>query len=178
MYDTASTSPSPVTPRRHRKWAAVLGIAAIIVTSAVAGIAVGAANSTRHVPGPRVTVTQEVPGPVRTETIIQTVPAPPPPAGTVLDTFHGTGSQVTPAFNVPPTTDYVVKWSYSANLDTSFGSATPANFAIGSNGSGTGDLPDDIAAAGSGSTEVTGAGSADSLNVEATGNWTIVIVSA
>jgi hypothetical protein len=130
---------------------------------------------TRTVVGPTVTETHSVPGP--TVTVTQTVSAPPPPAGSVIDTFEGAGNEATPAFNVPDSGDYVVIWSYSGNNDPSLGG--PTNFSISENGSGLGaDLPNDIASSGQGSTEITGAGSTDSLDVQATGSWVITIKSA
>jgi hypothetical protein len=135
------------------------------------------------VPGPTKTVTKtvtvRVPVPGPTTTVTQEVPAPPPPQGSVIDTFSGSGNQVTPAFNVPDGGDYIVLWSYSGNVDTSFGTDQATNFAITETGGGIGlDLPNDIASSGSGSTEVTGANSNDRLNVQATGQWTITIKSA
>jgi hypothetical protein len=135
------------------------------------------------VPGPTKTVTKtvtvKVPVPGPTETVTKEVPAPPPPQGSVIDTFSGSGNQVTPAFNVPDGGDYIVLWSYSGNVDTSFGTNQAANFAITETGGGIGlDLPNDIASSGSGSTEVTGANSSDRLNVQATGQWAITIKSA
>jgi hypothetical protein len=129
------------------------------------------ATVTHTAAGPTVTQTASVPGP--TVTVTQTVSAPPPPAGSVIDTFNGKGTQVTPKFNVPAGGGYIVTWSYSGNSDPSLGGAT--NFSIASNGNGFGNLPNDIAESGKGSTEVTGAGTTDSLNVQAAGSWTITI---
>lgn len=136
-----------------------------------------ACTSTKTVPGPTVTVTQtqDVPGP--TETVTTTVSAPPPAAGTTIGTWSGTGNEATPAFNVPGSGDYIVTWSYYGNTDPSIGGGT--NFAITENGEGSGgDLPNDIAESGSGSTEVTNAPGTDSFDVEAAGHWTITVKSA
>lgn len=131
------------------------------------------------VPGETKTVTRQVAVPGPTVTAIKDVPAPPPPQGSVVNTFSGSGNQATPAFNVPDSGDYLVIWSYSGNVDTSFGDSQATNFAITETGSGEAlGLPNDIAASGSGSTEVTGASSTDRLNVQAAGHWTITIKSA
>lgn len=151
-------------------------VAPIIIGAAAAAGAV-ACTSTHTVttPGPTVNHTQTVPVPG--PTVTQTVPAPAPPQGSTLDTFHGTGNEVTPQFNVPSDGNYILTWSYSGNIDSSFGSSDPTNFSIMPTGDGFGDTPNDIAASGQGSTEVTGADSHDSLNVEAVGSWTITIKS-
>jgi len=114
----------------------------------------------------------------RTVTVTKTVPAPPPPAGTVVGTWSGTGNQATPAFNAPASGNYVVSWTYSGNVDPQMGGAN--NFIINANDqSAMADgLPNDIAASGSGSTEVTGASGVESFNVQATGQWTIKVVTA
>lgn len=97
----------------------------------------------------------------------------------MIATFKGTGNENTGKFNVPASGDYIVTWSYSGNVDTSFGQSQPTNFAISETGSGmsTG-LPNDIAASGHGSTEVTDASGTDSLNVQAAGPWMITIKAA
>lgn len=71
-----------------------------------------------------------------------------------------------------------MKWSYSGNTDPSLGSGT--NFPISDvNTSGMrGNSPADIASSGSGSTEDTGMSGAQSFNVQATGYWTITVISA
>jgi hypothetical protein len=166
-------------------------IKAVMAAVPVAGLVMSAAacsthTVTRAVPGPTITKTVTVPGPTVTTTVpvpgptvTTTVPAPPPPAGTAIGTFNGTGNQVTPAFNVPGSGNYIVAWSYTGNVDNSLGSSQPTNFSISETGSGIGgNLPNDIATSGHGSTEVTGAGSTDSLNVQAAGSWTITITSA
>lgn len=114
-----------------------------------------------------------------TETATATVSAPPPLPGATIGTWSGSGNEVTPAFNVPDSGDYIVAWSYYGNVDTSLGSSDPANFAISENGSGDGgNLPNDSATSGSGSTEVIGASGSDSFNVEAAGHWTITVKAA
>jgi hypothetical protein len=144
------------------------------VTRTVVGPTV---TDTNTVPGPTVTATDDVPGPTVTATATQTVSAPPPAVGSVVATYRGTGNEATPSFNVPASGDYIVTWSYSGNSDPQLGG--PSNFIISENGSGLGlGLPNAIASSGQGSTEVTGAGSTDSLDVQATGSWTITIKSA
>lgn len=168
-----------------KKYAAVGGtVAAAAIVGVIAGTASAQTRTVTqrvNVPGPVTTkiVPRNVPGP--TKTVIKTVfrQAPPPPPGAKIAVYSGTGNEVTPAFNVPDSGNYIVRWSYSGNIDTSFGGSQATNFNISETGSGYGgDLPNDIAASGSGSTEVTGAGSTDSLNVQAAGSWTITVVSA
>jgi hypothetical protein len=85
---------------------------------------------------------------------------------------------VTPAFNVPPSGDYIVSWTFSGN-DTD-GVQGGDNFIIAttSTAGAGGDLPNDIATSGSGSTEITSDSGTDSFNVQATGSWTITVKSA
>lgn len=151
-------------------------VAAAGLLLAVAAGSVACA-STKTVPGATVTVTQtqDVPGP--TETVTTTVSAPPPGPGTTIGAWSGTGNEATPAFNVPSSGDYIVIWSYYGNIDPSLGGGT--NFAITENGGGSGgDLPNDIAESGRGSTEVTNASGTDSFDVQAAGHWTITVKSA
>lgn len=161
----------------------------IIAAIAGAGIVAGSAaactsthTATHTVPGPTVTQTQtqNVPGPTVTET--QTVAPPAPPAGTSVGTYTGHGNETTEAFNVPDSGDYLVSWTYSGNVDASFGDSSPDNFSASMTGPGgfSGDMPNDIAASGSGSTEVTGDSGVESINVEANGaaSWTFTVTSA
>lgn len=173
-YPTPVSTPPPPPRRPGRRF---LMVSALVGSSALVGGIIGGASG--HTTVKTVTVTQKVPVPGPTVTQTEQVPAPPPPAGSVLNTFAGRGNQVTPQFTTPDSGDYVVKWSYSGNVDSSFGNSTPANFVIQETGSGLAiGLPNDIAASGSGSTEVTGSGDSDSLNVQAQGSWSITIVSA
>lgn len=129
------------------------------------------------VPGETRTITVKVPVPGPTTTVTKEVPAPPPPQGAVTSTFPGSGNQVTPAFNVPADGNYIVTWTFSGNTDPSLGN--PSNFIIQEIGGGEAlGLPNVVQSSGSGSTEVTGAGSTDRLNVQAAGQWTITIRSA
>ena len=171
---TNPTTPPASKPRRKRGLnVALTAVAAVAILGA--GIGIGAAAHT-HVTTRTATVTKtvQVPGP----TVTKTVPAPPPPAGTVVGTWSGTGNQATPAFNAPASGNYVVSWTYSGNIDPQMGGAN--NFIINANDqSAMADgLPNDIAASGSGSTEVTGASGVESFNVQATGQWTIKVVTA
>lgn len=172
-------SEAPRKPRRRglRIIGAVLGAVVILFI----GMGIGsAAKSTPaaivHTRTVTKTVTVNVPGPTVTQTV--TVTAPPPPVGSVIGNWSGTGNQVTPAFNAPASGDYIVSWSYSGNVDPTIGGGT--NFAItATDSSATAlGLPNDIAASGSGSTEVTGASGVESFNVQAAGQWTIKVVSA
>lgn len=168
-------APVPAPVKKHRLLKALAGIAAGIVVLVI-GIAIGSAGrQVKTVASPAVTVTatatQQVPGPVVTETAV----APAPAAGGVIGKYKGTGNQVTPSFNVPDSGSYIVRWSYTGNSD-SYG---PTNFAISNTGDGMGlGLPNDIADHGSGSTQVTGATGTDSLNVQATGSWTVTVTAA
>lgn len=129
------------------------------------------------VPGETKTVTAKVPVPGPTVTATATVTAPPPPQGAVTNTFPGSGNQVTPSFNVPADGNYIVTWTFSGNTDPTLGN--PSNFIIQETGGGDAlGLPNVVQSSGSGSTEVTGAGSTDRLNVQAAGQWTITIRSA
>jgi hypothetical protein len=181
MLKSLSGPPGP-SPRqqspseRHR--ALRIGISVGVGVIAVAVIAGCSTTHTVTTPGPTVTNTIEVPGPTATATV--TVSASPPPAGTPLGTWSGTGNENTPAFSAPQSGDYVVSWTYSNNADPSAGGAT--NFSISAtdpNAAG-GNLPNDIATSGSGSTEITGVtpGDAESFNVQSTGQWTIKVISA
>jgi hypothetical protein len=176
--NTAPIEDVHVPRRKTRKGRTiVLAIAASIVTLVI-GISIGHSSArtiTKLGPERTVIKTHDVPGP----TVTKQVPAPPPPAGTTLGTWSGAGNQVTPAFNPPSSGDYIVKWTFSGNVDPQLGQAS--NFIVSttdSNAMGDG-LPNVIQASSSGSTEVTGAtGSAESFNVQATGSWTITVVSA
>jgi len=170
--------------KQHR---VLKGVGAVVVAGALLGIGVaigssGSSTETVAVPGPTVTKTvpgptviKTVPGPVRTVT----VSPPPPAAGAVIATFNGSGTENTGKFNVPDGGNYVVSWSYSGNVDNSFGTSQPSNFAIQNTGDGMGlGLPNDIAASGHGSTVVTGASGTESFNVQAVGSWTITVKAA
>jgi hypothetical protein len=185
-----------------KKGTKIAGAAAV---SALA-LATGAGcASTRTVPGPTVTVRVPVPGPVTTvtktvkvpvpgpvttvtktvkvpvpgpvKTVTKTVTAPPPAPGEKVGSWSGTGNQNTPAFYTPQTGDYIVKWTYWNNSDP-YGAS---NFSISptDNSAFGGNMPNDIASSGSGSTEITGAtGNTDSFNVQAVGSWTITVIAA
>jgi len=142
-------------------------------STAAAGPAV---TKTIPVPGATQVVKVPVPGPTKVVYKTRTVQAPPPAPGQQIAVYNGSGNQVTPAFNIPDSGNYIVKWSYSGN--NADGSAD--NFIIENTGDGDGSgLPDDIQVSGSGSTEVTGSSAAtDALNVQSTGSWTITVVSA
>lgn len=151
-----------------------IAVAAVIAAAGTAIAGCSSAGSGAHDPAPRVTVTatQTVPGP---ETTVTVSPQPPGP-GSKIGHWSGTGNQVTPAFNVPDGGSYVVIWTYYGNNDTSFGDSQPTNFSIQNTSDGSGQLPNDIAASGSGSTEITGvSGSTDRFNVEAAGHWSITV---
>lgn len=165
--------------KQHR---VLKGIGAVVIAGGLLGIgaAIGASGNstgarTATVPGPTITRTVTVPGPATTVT------ASPPPAatGSVIATFKGSGTENTGPFHVPASGDYLVFWSYSGNVERSFGQAQPTNFAISETGSGMAtSLPNDIATSGHGSTEITAASGTDSFNVQATGSWTITVKAA
>jgi hypothetical protein len=138
------------------------------------------ATTTATLPGKTITKTVPVRGP--TKTVIKTVPAPPPPAGSAIGRWSGTGNEVTLAFSAPASGDYIVSWNYSGNVDNSFGSSSATNFSISPTDQNAfeGDLPNDIATSGSGSTEITGVtpGHPESFNVQAAGQWTIKVAAA
>lgn len=165
-------------PRRQRIGVKPLTCAATGLVGIGLAISIGACSSTstvtRTTPGPTVTATVQVAGP----TVTQTVSAPPPPAGTKMGSWSGTGNQVTPAFNAPASGDYIVAWTFSGN--DADGTPGGDNFIISATDPATdaSALPNVIATSGSGSTEVTGASGTESFNVQATGNWTIAVTSA
>jgi hypothetical protein len=128
------------------------------------------------VPGPERTVIKDVPGPTVTKIKTVTVPAPPPAAGQQVGSWSGTGNQVTPAFNVPSSGNFIVKWTYSNN--TQDGMATNFSFSDTAN-SFSGNTPNDIASSGEGSTEFTQVtATTDAFNVQAAGDWTITVTAA
>lgn len=169
--------PAPPPWPKRKKHTKLKIAGGVVAAGALVGIgaAIGSAgSSTVPVPGPTVTG-QAVPGP----TVTQTVAPPPPAAGTLLATFKGSGTETTPAFNVPSSGDYVVSWTFSGNDSQGTGgdnfimSATSQDVEAMS-------LPNDIASAGHGSTEITGDSGTDSFNVQAddTASWTVKVVSA
>lgn len=152
--------------------------ALVLGTAAFASATACSTTTSTAPPKPAPTVTQTVPGPTETQT--EAPPAPPP--STKVATFKGSGNSTTPQFTVPDSGDYVVSWSYSGNVDNSFGSNTADNFNIETTGANgfTGSLPNDIATSGHGSTEITGDSGTESFNVMANAacTWTITVVSA
>lgn len=166
-------------------------VALTAVTVLGTGVAVGAAAThttvtntvtrtvTKNVPVPgpvtTKTVTVKVPGPVVYR--VKYVPASQGPAGTTIATYSGQGNQNTGSFNVPGSGDYIVKWSYSGNSD-GFGSGSNFNISDVNTTGMMGDLPNDIAVTGNGSTEDTGMSGTQSFNVEASGDWSITVISA
>lgn len=175
-----NVTPEPAQRKGHKK----LKVAGVIVAAgALVGIgaAIGSAGSssaatkTVTLPGKTTFVPEKIPGP----TVTKTVPAPPPPAGTTVGTWHGSGTETTPAFNVPASGDYIVSWTFSGNGD---GFGNGGNFIMEVTNPNTlvTSLPDDISTSGHGSTEVTGDSGTDSFNVQAedTASWTVTVVSA
>lgn len=156
----------------------ILTVSASLAIGLLAGIGLGAGGShtvtktvTKYVPGPTVTV----PGP----TVTVTVSPPPPPTGATLLKYSNSGNQVTPEFTVPDPGDYIVKWTYSGN-DTD-GSSQGDNFIMNEddgNDSNALGLPNAIGTSGNGSTEVTNDAGTHTFNVQATGNWTVTVISA
>jgi hypothetical protein len=167
----------------------IIKAAAVIVVAAgaAAGLAACGTARTVAVPGPTVTRTVtrvvKVPGPpvkVITRTVIKDVPTPAPTEGTLLN-YSGQGTSETPSFTAGGSGDYTVTWTYSGNNDSSFGSSTATNFSIqedGGNDFKSTSLPNDIAASGSGNTGVFGDAGRHTFNVQATGSWTVKVVSA
>lgn len=98
-----------------------------------------------------------------------------PRPGSVIARFHGHGNFTTRHFKVPANGVYDLSWRYSGNSDSSFGQTMPDNFIISNTGDGMGETPNDVAASGSGSTEVTGATGTDSFNVQSGANSTVTI---
>jgi hypothetical protein len=172
-----------------------LRIATYAATGAACfGLGTTASHTTvKTVAGRTVTVNHKVPvpGPTHYKTVIKKVPVPGPtqyktvyvpasqgPAGTTVANYSGSGTQATGSFSVPGSGDYLVKWSYSGNNDCSLGSCQASNFAITETGSTTsGNMPNEIQASGSGSTEVTGDSGNEAFNVQSAGSWTITVKS-
>jgi hypothetical protein len=155
---------------------AIAGLA--IAVAFGTGIGIGTSTTspqpgkTVSVPGPTVTVT----GPDVTVTASPAQPS----TGAVLGTWKGSGNSNTPQFIIPGSGDYIVSWQYSGNVDPSFGGGT--NFAITNTNADalSTSLPNDIAASGHGSTEVTGGSGNESFNVQSSAqcNWSITVKSA
>lgn len=158
--------------------AALIGAGAAIGASAAHTTVTNTVTLTKNVPGPVTTktVTVKVPVPGPTVYRIKYVPASQGPTGTVIATYSGQGNENTGSFTVPDSGDYVVKWSYSGNTD-GYG-ATNFNISDVNTTGMMGDLPNDIAVSGNGSTEDTGMSGTQSFNVQATGNWNITVISA
>ena len=166
---------------RHLLWGVSLAI-----TLAACGTTV---THNVQVPGPTVTVTatptrtvvktvtvvKKVPGPTVYKTVY--VPASQGPTGTTIARYSGSGNQNTGTFEAPASGDYVVKWTYSGNFD-SFGQGSNFIMSNTDQSAESMGLPNDIGGSGSGSTEVTGASGPESFNVEASGYWTVTVISA
>jgi hypothetical protein len=102
-------------------------------------------------------------------------PKPAPAKPVVLLGQTGTGTQVTRSFHSASGT-YKVVWVYSNNGDQ-YG---PSNFIMsedGGNDFNALSLPNDIAAHGQGSTEITDDPGTHTFNVQATGTWAVTVVS-
>ncbi len=175
---TVTSATNAPKPKKQRIGVKPLTYAATGIVGVGLAICLGACSRTstvsRTIPGPTITATVQVAGP----TVTQTVSAPPPPAGTEIGSWSGTGNQVTPAFNAPSSGDYIVAWTFSGN--DADGAPGGDNFIISDTDTAAIalSLPNVIATYGSGSTEVTGASGVESFNVQATGNWTIKVTSA
>lgn len=173
MEDVTTQQQVPQQPRR-RRWLRRLAMAVAFVAVFVIGIVIGSAGSTTKTVNKPVYVAVPSPSP---SPVTVTVTPPPPPPATTIATFRGSGNANTGTFTVPDSGNYVVSWSYSGNSTGSGGD----NFSISeTSGGGFGDLPNDIAVSGHGSTEVTNASGTDSFNVQADAScsWTITVKSA
>lgn len=168
---------------KPRRWPRRLVIGVSLVAALGVGIGIGGAGHSAKT----VTVTRTVAGPTVTApaapapTVTQTVAPPPPATGATIATFHGSGNEATPSFNVPASGNYIVAWRFSGNQDSSFGSSQPDNFIIDNTGSGEGlGLANDIAVSGHGSSEVTDGSGTDSFNVQAgdSSSWTLTVTAA
>jgi hypothetical protein len=157
------------------------GIATIVIS--ITAISLTACNSTTTPLKPSSTSSPA------SSSASASAPAPPPPPSTpakpadapVLLNYSGSGTAVTPKFT-SHSGNYVVSWSYSGNVDTSFGSSTPDNFIIeedGGNDFNALGLPSDIQVSGHGSTSVTNDPGTHNFNVQANANahWTVKVES-
>jgi hypothetical protein len=150
--------------------------------SVLAGVAVGVGV----LAGCHTTTVKSVPGPTVTHTAT-TAPATTQPVipGSPIATFNGSGNETTKSFQVPSSEDFVVTWTYSGNADDNFGTSEPDNFIVNlvnsDDSASDFSLPNDIAASGHGSTEVTGDDlTSDSFNVQAGADstWTLTVTAA
>lgn len=155
-------------------------VAIMIVASLILGlvIGIGIAAATGHTAAKTVTrtviKTLEVP-----KIVIETVTPPPPPAGSTVLDYSGSGTSVTPRFTVP-SGNYTISWTFTGNSvngipggDNFIISQQPSNDPNG----GPLDLPNVIATSGQGSTGVTGDPGTHYFNVQATGSWTVKVVT-
>lgn len=161
--------------RRPRWRSALVSVGACLVGIVIGASSSGHPSASSGSPSPTVTA---APAPAVTVTETVTAAPPPPSSGEVIGKYSGTGSAATPKFQVPDGGSFEVSWEYSGNIDDSFGGNQPSNFSVEDIGHGYGDLPNDIAASGHGSTVVSGDVGTDRLDVQAKGSWTIVVKAA
>jgi hypothetical protein len=190
-YPDSPTQPNPIIggggPKhraRHTGRKILTAVAGLALFGIGIGIGAGTASSSatktvvvNHTLAPQVIT---VPGPTKTVIKTKTVQAPAPSQGSVIDTFHGTGNDVTPEFNVPSDGNYIVSWTFSNNTFGN-GDMSGTNFILSTTGANDiSNLANDIAVSGHGSGEVQMAGSTDSIGVQAGDNasWTLTIKSA
>lgn len=191
MYQVPPPQGSGNLSRRARVLLGVGGVALFGIGAAVGTSGQHATTTIKTVAGPTITKTVKVPSGIKTitktvkvpgPTVYKTqyVPASQGPTGTTIADYSGSGNQATGTFQAPSSGDYIVKWTYSGNADCSFGTCQGSNFIINDNDTsaeGLG-LPNVIGSDGSGSTEVTGASGTESFSVQATGSWTVKVISA
>jgi hypothetical protein len=160
------------------------GHEAILGTNWAVDAATPAAPSIRAVLGGTLVPTASTSAPVAAPTTeapatVTTTPAVP---ATLLN-FTGHGDESTPKFDTSG--DFTVTWSYSGNVDTSFGSSTPTNFIANMNTSGQGEDiafngANDVQASGTGNQTVSGDDGTHYFTVQASANstWTIKVITA
>lgn len=167
----------PPTPRKksHKVRNTFLGVGGGIVAIIVISVAAssGSGGGSSSVPASKSSTAVQQPAKPAS-------PAAPAP-GTVIAKYSGRGNETTSHFKVPSNGVYDVSWSYYGNVDNSFGQSMPDNFNIQNTGDGMGlDLPNDVKASGSGTTEITDADGTDSFNVQSNSaaHWTITVKTA
>jgi hypothetical protein len=177
--------PPPPPPKSHKARNIVLGIVggftALIVVSAVASTAGGSGSASQPVSAPVAAAPVTAPAPAAAAPAPVAKAAPKPaPAPKVL-TFTGHGNASTPKFIT--TGDFTVSWVYSGNVDNSFGSSMPDNFAADMYTSGLGqdvmnfNGVNEIQSSGSGNQTISGDDGTHYFTVQSNGasTWTFKV---
>lgn len=161
-------------PRRRRRWPWVVG--GIVGTVTLVSVVSAVASSSSSAPA--------VPHSTVSAAPVPTAPAPSTPAAQpvafkpqTLLSDQGMGTQTTRQFT-SDSGNYIVSWVYTGNVQGGIAS----NFILSEDGgndfaSDMASLPNDIASAGHGSTEITGDTGTHRFNVQSVGSWTLKVTS-